>query len=1123
MCRWFISWLLIFLTGSAFGQVNERLQQVRQARERGFHESQERVRNFLNSTNARSTYLGDSTSVLLVDVSPEGQPVYRITLNTGAAQTTGASWLQTPSLTGLELLGENMKVGVWDNGIVQQHIEFDSRLLSTQGDTPQEHATHVTGTLIAHGVNPLARGMAPKGSALTYHFSQDEPVMAALAKSDQGSLLFSNHSYGTATGWFRVGSGWQWTGDPAISADEDYRFGFYGERARALDEIAYSAPYYSIFWAAGNDRADLGNGSRPADCNSGTGYDCIIPDAVAKNIFTIGAINKITNYTSPASAQMGDYSSWGPTDDGRIKPDLVGAGTNLFSTSAASTNSYATLGGTSMATPNVAGSLMLVQELYSKLHGGKFMKAATLKALAIHTAKEAGAFPGPDYSFGWGVVDVAAAADFLMKENGVSRQLSERTLKNSQSMEWAITPEANKKITVTIAWTDPAGAPPLRALDPLVPMLVNDLDVRIVDAQGVSQKPWILDPINPVRQATTGDNFRDNVEKIEFQLPQAKPYKIIVSHKGQLVNDEQDFSIAITYSTTTAPSTFYWVGDTGTWSDPSHWSRSSGGTSAQTVPSSNDYVIIDENSFDGTDLDEIVFTKDESVASLRWMAQQKGVLAMSGKVLTLSMELVVSAKNEVIKNGVVKCATSTEGQIAFASGSFQDVHMQIAAGKWTWQGVANLKKIEVAGGELSMTKQTANVQEFLIPPGSTKTVDLSNTKLDINKTSVVNSQQLSLNSQGTAINCSGNDVVLDWQGVVWDGAIIFAGGNNELKGNNAIHKIDVQSAVLFSGSNEIDSLTLFAGSTLKLATNQTQRMSTPVFSGTANLRSSILSDGNASLFFTTRSKLCFDYLKINSVAALGNSVVNAGVNSELTNATNWKNVTCSELLFADFNVNFPCVGGLIELTDSSEGTPETRKWSTTRGTLVDANATNTNLFVTEAAPYTVSLSITKGAATDVVSKTITPVANTLSENEILKNGDELVSLLPSTRYQWIKDGVPITEAIARTYDSKGEEAVYQVVTYDSQCSRLSDAYVVTGVEDVEQTDVVVFPNPASNGINVQASTSPVRIELFDSVGKLVYQGNDNPVDVNSYADGFYLLVLTLPDRIIQRKILVRRD
>jgi len=83
----------------------------------------------------------------------------------------------------------------------------------------------------------------------------------------------------------------------------------------------------------------------------------------------------------------------------------------LYSTNSSSDDAYRNASGTSMSTLSVAGSVALLQQHYKALNGeGNFMKAATVKVLIIHTADEAGTSPGPDYEFGWGLMNTKKAA-----------------------------------------------------------------------------------------------------------------------------------------------------------------------------------------------------------------------------------------------------------------------------------------------------------------------------------------------------------------------------------------------------------------------------------------------------------------------------------------------------------------------------------------------------------------------------------------------------------------------------------------------------------------------------------------------------------------------------------------
>jgi subtilisin family serine protease len=631
-----VFFLILFSPIRGFSQ-NQKLEKFLKDKEAAARKAEHEISEFARSNQTpRSFNTVEGTHYFLVEIR-KGRPIYRMTLNADAMTSTSVSGLRNSAGLGFDLQGSGMLVGVFDDGLVKDHIELDNRVISKEGKQEMNHATHVTGTIVATGINPLAQGMAPKAKASTFYFDNDEVKMAALAGPDQSSLLFSNHSYGETTGWVKSNNAWNWTGDPSVSSDEDFRFGFYGERARSLDELSYLAPYYSIVWAAGNDRADVGNGSRLPDCNGGTGYDCIIPDAVAKNIITVGAVNKVLNYSNSSSVQMSFFSSWGPTDDGRIKPDVVGAGVDLFSLSSIGANTYSTLSGTSMATPNVTGTLLLLQELYARLHGGNFMRAATLKALIIHTARESGNFPGPDYSYGWGLVNATTAAQLLRDQDEQQQIVGEYKLVSGQPFELELHPKADQKITATIVWTDPAAKPLADAPDPSNLMLVNDLDMRIVDEQGIQQFPWRLDPLNPAMKASRGDNFRDNVEKIEIDLPAQKNYKLQISNKGQLVGNQQEFSLILTYRTTdTTPKTYYWVGDAGNWSDVNHWSLTSDGISADALPSANDKVIVDENSFDGVGEDIIHVTEDVSISFLMWLTSKPSGIAFNDKKITIS-------------------------------------------------------------------------------------------------------------------------------------------------------------------------------------------------------------------------------------------------------------------------------------------------------------------------------------------------------------------------------------------------------------------------------------------------------------------------------------------------------
>ena len=483
----------------------------------------------------------------LMSLDEQGNPVYYITDNLNAAKTISTNNVWPGGSAGLSLDGSGMIAGEWDGGgVLTSHQELTGRV--TQKDSPSDlsdHSTHVAGTILASGVVANAHGMAPAAHLDAYDWDNDDSEMSSAAAA---GLLISNHSYGRSVGWYWYIL-WFWAGDEEISSTEDYQFGFYSSYSATWDSIAYEAPYYLIMKSAGNNRGEepSGGGSHEKDGGS-NGYDCLGPRAVSKNLLAIGAVDDIpAGWSQSSDVVMSSFGGWGPTDDGRIKPDLVANGIGVYSSISTGNTDYDTYDGTSMATPGATGSLLLLQQHYKALSGGTPMRAATLKALAIHTADEAGDGPGPDYRFGWGLINTEKAAlliDSVWTDQKEST-IKELTLSQGDSYSFQVTSDGSNPLRVTICWTDPPGTPVAAALDPPDIMLVNDLDLRIT-GNSTTYYPWKFaspDPNTPSNTATTGDNIRDNVEQVLIASPPSGTYTITVSHKGTLTNAPQAFSL----------------------------------------------------------------------------------------------------------------------------------------------------------------------------------------------------------------------------------------------------------------------------------------------------------------------------------------------------------------------------------------------------------------------------------------------------------------------------------------------------------------------------------------------------------------------------------------------------
>jgi hypothetical protein len=466
----------------------------------------------------------DGTDIALKDIGTDGTPLFYTTLNDPTSQTSRAHTLYDKGLLNLGLSGTHMQVGVWDSGVaLASHQEFDVRAKNAdQADEVSLHATLVTGNLISAGVEPSARGVAYGAEALTHDWSRDKIEVAEAAAS---GLLLSNHSYG-------------------ILSDRvpDWYFGAYIKVTQDWDRIMYNAPHYLMVTAAGNAQKSYDN-EAPNFGKTADGFDLLLGFTTTKNGLTVaGANTEIDGNGDLKKASVAGYSSFGPVDDGRVKPDLAGDGGNILSTSSATNSSYQVSSGTSMAAPGVTGSLLLLQQYHEELFG-KYMKAATLKGLALHTADDVDA-KGPDYKMGWGIMNAKTAAEVLQNKE-YNTLINEERLSNGETYTITVNAMEGVPLMASISWTDPASEAINRGeLNNTVAALVNDLDIRITK-DGKTYFPWKLNPAKANDAATRGDNLVDPFERVEVEQASGT-YTITISHKGTLTNGVQDFSLIVT-------------------------------------------------------------------------------------------------------------------------------------------------------------------------------------------------------------------------------------------------------------------------------------------------------------------------------------------------------------------------------------------------------------------------------------------------------------------------------------------------------------------------------------------------------------------------------------------------
>jgi len=470
-------------------------------------------------------------------------------MNANAALLSAITPIQAPPYS---LDGSGVTVSLYDLGNADStHPEFGGRLTNrlTGGNLP--HPTHVAGTLGASGVDPSAKGMAPAATLL--HFEVDlDFVDRKNADFAAFPIAADNNSYGFVYGWNLESPGWVWY-------ENDIEFGGYDVYSAGIDRLIRDRNVI-LFFAAGNDNADSGPFSPPflhshldltteeldprryCYSPSGSGNDCPVapdpqncqvcetvrhpPDGPFRSIgSTSAAKNAVAVGSLTSSKTSASSSSRGPARDGRVKPDLVAKGDGLRSTAIG--GGYTNMGGTSMATPVVTGAATLLTQQWRSTVGAGNVPHAVLKTLLVAGAEDLGT-TGPDYTFGFGLVNAQSSVDLLRADAGTGSRIARTLLRQSERIEIPLTLPALANLRVVLGWSDPEN-PATPLFSPFSPALVNDLDLMLVGPADTTTLPWALNPFTPESAAIRTVNRRDNTEVIDLPGAAAGNYKVVVT------------------------------------------------------------------------------------------------------------------------------------------------------------------------------------------------------------------------------------------------------------------------------------------------------------------------------------------------------------------------------------------------------------------------------------------------------------------------------------------------------------------------------------------------------------------------------------------------------------------
>jgi hypothetical protein len=296
--------------------------------------------------------------------------------------------------------------------------------------------------------------------------------------------------------------------------------------------------------------------------NAGPGPQTIGSPAVAKNVIASGASqNDRFDFFiyADGSETMADFSSRGPCEDGRIKPDVVAPGTWIASLRSPVGNDenawldidsfYLYMGGTSQSGPHVSGAAAVFVQYYLETYAIGNPSPALVKAALIHSAVNLDdsfdTDPAPNMDEGWGRIDLTE----IIRHPSRTHEYLDQTELLTQGRTYersVIIAGTNEPLKITLAYTDVPGFPGA------IPALVNDLDLDVVAPDGRLFRGNQFSRGESVPDATGSDNL-NNVEGIYISAPQSGEYLVRVRARN-VVQDaridtpglvDQDFALVV--------------------------------------------------------------------------------------------------------------------------------------------------------------------------------------------------------------------------------------------------------------------------------------------------------------------------------------------------------------------------------------------------------------------------------------------------------------------------------------------------------------------------------------------------------------------------------------------------
>jgi subtilisin family serine protease len=306
--------------------------------------------------------------------------------------------------------------------------------------------------------------------------------------------------------------------------------------------------------------------------NAGPDTQTVGSPATGKNVIATGASENVAGTLAltyglyaDGPDTMADFSSRGPCEDGRIKPDLVAPGTWIASAASSAAPEealiawtaidefYVYMGGTSMSGPHAAGAAAIFVQYYKSLHTNAMPSPALVKAALINSANEldelnGGPGPIPNNDEGWGRIALTNIIFTNISTTPRYYEYVDQTTLLTDGQVYVhhtLVQDSDQPLKITLAYTDVAGFPGA------IPALVNDLDLEVVGPDGTLYRGNQFAGNDSAPNAPSPDTL-NNVEAVHLAQPMPGDYLVRVRAR-HVVQDarldtaaiDQDFALVI--------------------------------------------------------------------------------------------------------------------------------------------------------------------------------------------------------------------------------------------------------------------------------------------------------------------------------------------------------------------------------------------------------------------------------------------------------------------------------------------------------------------------------------------------------------------------------------------------